>query len=232
MPRARPTTVTSRRPATRTRKPEASAPTAVAPASAPRASRCSSGPPYRTRSTKTAAADDRGREGVAGQQRDERRGAERQAAEQPRLEERVGAYAGRDDGEAIVATTGDRARTSGTVAGSRSVPAISVVPMRVSPTSPLGEREPEQERARGCRSTRPARRVPAGGRGPGRGRSATIADRDVDVEDPAPGRRQERGERPVAMPALDEGVLRRGRTPGSRPRRTARRPCPGTSARR
>ena len=44
----------SRSGTTRTTKPEARAPTAVAPARAPSASRCSSGPPYSTRSTKTA----------------------------------------------------------------------------------------------------------------------------------------------------------------------------------
>ena len=38
----------------RTRKPDASAPTAVAPASEPSASRWSFGPPYKTRSTNTA----------------------------------------------------------------------------------------------------------------------------------------------------------------------------------
>ena len=49
-----PPRATTRSGTTRTMKPDTSAPTAVAPASAPSASRCSSGPPYRTRSTKTA----------------------------------------------------------------------------------------------------------------------------------------------------------------------------------
>ena len=39
----------------RTANPDSSAPSAVAPASAPSAIRCSSGPPYSTRSTNTAA---------------------------------------------------------------------------------------------------------------------------------------------------------------------------------
>ena len=51
---ARPTSVASRSDRTRSANPETSAPTAVAPASAPRARRWSSGPPYSTRSTKTA----------------------------------------------------------------------------------------------------------------------------------------------------------------------------------
>ena len=51
---ARPASVTSRSETTRTMKPEARAPSAVAPASAPRARRCWSGPPYSTRSTNTA----------------------------------------------------------------------------------------------------------------------------------------------------------------------------------
>ena len=50
----RPTSATRPSGTTRTTNPDASAPTAVAPASAPSASRWSSGPPYRTRSTKTA----------------------------------------------------------------------------------------------------------------------------------------------------------------------------------
>ena len=54
MLRTIPPSATSRIGTTRTMNPEASAPTAVAPASAPSASRWSSGPPYRTRSTKTA----------------------------------------------------------------------------------------------------------------------------------------------------------------------------------
>ena len=54
MLRTRPTRATTRNGMTRTTNPEASAPTAVAPASAPSASRCWSGPPYRTRSTNTA----------------------------------------------------------------------------------------------------------------------------------------------------------------------------------
>ena len=45
----------------------------------PSASRCSSGPPYSTRSTNTAAADDRRREAVAGEPGDERRRRERGA---------------------------------------------------------------------------------------------------------------------------------------------------------
>ena len=49
-----PTSATSASGTTRTTKPEASAPTAVAQRSAPSASRWSSGPPYRTRSTNTA----------------------------------------------------------------------------------------------------------------------------------------------------------------------------------
>src|SRR5829696_1102160 len=51
---ARPTIVTILKLRTRTAKPDRRAPAAVAPASAPRARRCSSGPPYRTRSTNTA----------------------------------------------------------------------------------------------------------------------------------------------------------------------------------
>ena len=50
----RPAAVTARRDQRRTSHPERSAPTAVAPARAPSARRWSSGPPYRTRSTKTA----------------------------------------------------------------------------------------------------------------------------------------------------------------------------------
>ena len=50
----RPTSVTSRKDRRRTAKPDTSAPTAVKPASAPSASRWSSGPPYSTRSTNTA----------------------------------------------------------------------------------------------------------------------------------------------------------------------------------
>ncbi len=45
MASARPMSVTARSERTRTANPEPSAPTAVAPASAPRASRCWSGPP-------------------------------------------------------------------------------------------------------------------------------------------------------------------------------------------
>src|SRR5829696_4709240 len=51
---ARPAIVTILKLRTRTAKPDRRAPAAVAPASAPRARRCSSGPPYRTRSTNTA----------------------------------------------------------------------------------------------------------------------------------------------------------------------------------
>ncbi len=52
--RTMPPSATSRIDTKRTRKPDTSAPTAVAPASEPSASRCSSGPPYSTRSTNTA----------------------------------------------------------------------------------------------------------------------------------------------------------------------------------
>ena len=71
MARPSPTIVTSRSPVRRTRNPETRAPTAVAPASAPSASRCSSGPPYSTRSTKTAAPMIAVAKRVAGQERDE-----------------------------------------------------------------------------------------------------------------------------------------------------------------
>ena len=50
----RPTSVATRSDTTRSAKPETRAPSAVAPARAPSASRWSPGPPYRTRSTKTA----------------------------------------------------------------------------------------------------------------------------------------------------------------------------------
>ena len=49
-----PPRATTRSGTTRTMNPDTSAPTAVAPARAPSASRCSSGPPYSTRSTNTA----------------------------------------------------------------------------------------------------------------------------------------------------------------------------------
>ena len=51
----RPASVTSRSDTTRTMNPDDRAPTAVAPARAPSARRWSSGPPYSTRSTNTAA---------------------------------------------------------------------------------------------------------------------------------------------------------------------------------
>ena len=226
---ASPTTVTRRRPVRRTRKPETRAPTAVAPASAPRARRCSIRSAVQHPVDEHRAPDDRRGERIAGQQRDQRCGTERQAPEQPRLDERVRRAQSDQDERAPLRPTEIVARAIVTVVGSRPVSAISVVPIRVSPTRPVSRASPNS--AAPTRSTRPLRRgVSQPGATAQARTSAMIADRDVDVEDPAPGRRHEVGQGPVGQIPHPPARPRHGPTTGSPRRRTARRPCRGTSA--
>ena len=170
------------------------------------------------------AADDRGREGIAGQQRDERGRAERDAPEQARVEERVGDAQAADDGRramAIAATprSADRDRR-----GSRpSARRCSFEPRRVRPSSPATSATPNE--AAPTTSTRPAaaRRLPVRGGGPGE-HQGDDPDRDVEVEDPAPGRREDRGR------AACRAARRRRAPPPGGPRRGWRRPTTGPAA--
>ena len=102
------------------------------------------------------AADDRGRERVAGQQRDERGRRERPDREEPRVEERVADARGRGRPQITVMTTAATRRPTVTATGSTALPAISVVPMRVSPTSPASNAAPNQNAP--TTSIRPGRR--------------------------------------------------------------------------
>ena len=88
---ASPTSVTSRSDSTRSANPETSAPTAVAAGERAEREALLVGAAVEHAVDEDGAADDRGRERVAGEQRDEGRGRERQDPEQPRVEERVGA---------------------------------------------------------------------------------------------------------------------------------------------
>ena len=144
------------------------------------------------------AADDRRREGVAGEERDEGCGREGAGAEQPRIEERVRPAHADEDGERRCRS---RRRAAGAAGGVGRDPGSGrrgrVDPMRVSPSSGR-EADAEQRGADQVDTARPARRLPPGARRP-REHDRDEPDRDVDVEDPPP-----RGTEPVGDPGVGE----------------------------
>ena len=172
------------------------------------------------------AADDRGRERVAGQQRHERRRARTSGRR---------TAAGRGTGRATrsprrtqttVVTAAAASRNGGDPDRLDRAARRSIAPTSVSPTSPSSSARPNQSGAAHVEPPGSPRRVPAGRRRPAE-EQGDQPDRDVEVEDPAPGRGEERVQRSGAGPRRP----RRGPTPRIvAPRRTARRPCRGTSA--
>ena len=136
-------------------------------------------------------ADDRGRERVAGQEGHEGRRRERQALEQARIDERVRPAEAADDRE------DRRDDGEGRQRGARE--------QRVEPADvgaaeerhgdqPTAERDRPDDRADDVDAAAPSRRLPAGRRRPGDEQGAD-PDRDVDVEDPPPRRREQGVER-------------------------------------
>ena len=159
-------------------------------------------------------ADDRRRERIAGQQRDERRGAERHPSGRAAHRGTGRPSAGRPRWPGRSRPPRPREH-DGHVAGSS--PSRDVVaPRRVRPIRPAASAMPNSV-APG-RSTRPAGAAcPSRGGRPAED-DGDDPDRDVDVEDPAPGRREDRRGR-AGHPGRSEGS-RGGRAPGSPPRRT------------
>ena len=177
------------------------------------------------------AADDRRGEPVAGQQRHERRRAEGQAAEQARIEERIAHAQPADDGHDRRRPRPPRGAPTVTVAGSRPRPGNLRRPDERQADQPGDEGDPEPERTRGIHPAGPARRLPAGRRRPGEGQRGD-PDRDVEVEDPAPGRGEDRCQRVARSAPSAPERSRHGRAPGPPRRPPARPPCPGRSGRR
>ena len=211
---ASPTSVTRRSDRTRTARPESER------AEGGRAGKGAEGEPLLVGSAvedpvdEDRPADDRRRERVAGQQRDERGGGEGPDA---------GTAAGRGTGRAtrsprttkiMVRSAAAASSPAVTATGSTPLPAISVVPISVSPTR-AGEQRRARTRTHPTTSTRPARRgvsQPADA-GPAEDQGDQ-PDRDVDEEDPAPGRAP-----------TGPATSRRVRHPRGRPRHGPTRGC-------
>ena len=176
------------------------------------------------------ATDDRGREGIAGQQRDEGRGAERDVPEEADIQERIRAAAARsDDGQRRSRRTRSRrGRSRSARCGSRAPGVGRARRSSVRATSPVASARPKT--AAPSRSMRPLRRGVSHPGDAAQARSMRAdGDRDVDEEDPAPGRAEDgrdRWSRPRPAPASAEPPD--GSPTGSRRRGTVRRPCRGT----
>ena len=101
---------------------------------------------------------------------------------------------------AIAATAN---RTALTTAGSTASPAMSLLPRSVSPISPLARATVNSDGADDVHAAGAARRLPAGRCSPGQC-DRHDPDRHVHVEDPAPGRREDGGQRgPFQSEPLD-----------------------------
>ena len=166
--------------------------------------------------------DDRGRERVAGQQRHERRGAER-----PRSGTGGRRGTGRATRRARRSRGAWRRRPAPPSAARRRRRRVEIgpgdrawAPISVSPTSPAASAMPEQGGTRDIDATGAARRLPAGRGGPGEDQGDE-RDGHVDVEDPAPGGRRRGPASGVAEPGPDERLLRMDRRQDGRPEERA-----------
>ena len=153
------------------------------------------------------AADDRGGQRVARQRGDHGRRREAGVAEQPRVEERVAdAQPAHDGGDARDhgddrEDGGDHRRVEAAGLGLRAA-----AEQRQRTERPDQEGR-EQDRADDVEAAWSPRRLPAAARGPGDDEGHD-PDRDVDVEDPAPGGHQEAAGRssPDSTPSCDSAA--------------------------
>ena len=151
-------------------------------------------------------ADDRGREPVAGQQRDERGRRERQAPEEPRVEERIVHAQAADDGQD--GREGRRPeQDDGDDDGVDRRPGDVLRAQQGQAQQPGDQGQPVGRRPDDVHPTAAMWRLPVRRRRP-RQDQRDDPDRDVEVEHPAPGGFDHGRERRAAHPCRRDDLLR------------------------